>query len=61
MSPRRELLVDVLVAAALAAALLGLAAGLGVVAFIALPLLLVGLLWLGLEAAALRLRRRHPR
>jgi hypothetical protein len=46
---RRALLVDSIAAAVLAALVLSLAAGLGVVAFFALPLLLVGLLWVGLE------------
>ena len=56
---RRALLVDSIAAAVLAALALRLAAGLGVVAFFALPLLLVGLLWVGLERLVLRLRRRH--
>lgn len=55
---RRALLVDVLLAAGLAALALGLAAGLGVVAFFALPLLLLGLLWLAVEALVRRLNRR---
>jgi hypothetical protein len=46
---RRTLLVDVVLAALLAAVALSLAAGLGVVAFFALPLLLIGLLWIVLE------------
>jgi len=46
---RRALLVDVILAAIAAALALSLAAGLGVVAFFALPLLLVGLLWIGIE------------
>lgn len=56
---RRALLVDSIAAAALAALALSLAAGLGVVAFFALPLLLLGLLWIGLERLVLRLRRRR--
>lgn len=46
---RRALLVDSILAAAIAALALSLAAGLGVVAFFALPLLLLGLLWVGVE------------
>jgi hypothetical protein len=46
---RRALLVDLFAAAVLAALALSLAAGLGVVAFFALPMLLLGLLWVGLE------------
>ncbi|HET7510031.1 MAG TPA: hypothetical protein VFJ65_07265 [Solirubrobacterales bacterium] len=56
---RRALLVDSIVAAVLAALALSLAAGLGVVAFFALPLLLLGLLWIGVERLVLRLRRRR--
>jgi hypothetical protein len=56
---RRALLVDAIAAALLAALLLSLAAGLAVVAVVALPLLLIGLLWVGLERLALRLRRRR--
>lgn len=58
---RRALLVDSILAAAIAALALGLAAGLGVVAFFALPLLLVGLLWVGVErtVAAIGRRRRQ--
>lgn len=52
---RRALLVDVIVAAAIATLVLSLAAGLGVVAFFALPLLLLGLLWVGLERLLPRL------
>lgn len=58
---RRALLLDVVLALALAALALSLAAGLGVVAFFALPLLLVGLLWLALEGAVRRLRRARAR
>jgi hypothetical protein len=46
---RRALLVDVIAATVLAALALSFAAGLGVVAFFALPVLLVGLLWIGAE------------
>lgn len=56
---RRALLVDVVVAAALAVLAFSLAAGLGVVAFFALPLFLIGLLWIAVERLVLRLRRRR--
>ncbi len=56
---RRALLIDSTLAAVIAALILSLAAGLGVVAFFALPLLLVGLLWVGLERLVLRLRSRR--
>jgi hypothetical protein len=46
---RRALLVDVVLAAAIAALALSFAAGLGVVAFFALPVLLLGLLWIAVE------------
>jgi hypothetical protein len=58
---RRALLLDFLLAALIAAVVLELAAGLGVVAFFALPLFLLGLVWLGVEAAVRRLRRRRRR
>ena len=58
---RRALLFDLIVAALLALVFLELAAGLGVVAFFALPVFLLGLLWLGAEALARRLRRRRRR
>jgi len=54
---RRALLFDVCLAALLALVVLELAAGLGVVAFFALPLLLLGLAWILVEAAVRRLRR----
>lgn len=56
---RRALLVDSILAASIGALVLSLTAGLGVVAFFALPLLLLGLLWIGLERLVLRLRRRR--
>jgi thiosulfate reductase cytochrome b subunit len=56
---RRALLLDLIAAGLLALVLLELAAGLGVVAFFALPLFAVGLLWLLVEAAVRRLRRRR--
>lgn len=63
MSPgaraRRALLVDAILAAILAALVLSFAAGLGVVAFFALPLLLVGLVWIAAERLVLRFRSRR--
>jgi hypothetical protein len=56
---RRALLIDVIVAALIAALALSLTAGLGVVAFFALPLLLLGLLWIVAERLVIRLRRRR--
>jgi hypothetical protein len=58
---RRALLVDAVLAALLAALLLQLSAGLGVVAFVCLPLLVLGLLWIACERllARVRLRRRR--
>lgn len=55
---RRALLIDIVLAAALATALLVATAGLGVVAFFALPLLLVGLVWIAAERLVRRLTRR---
>lgn len=57
---RRALLVDVIAATLLAALVLSFAAGLGVVAFVALPLLLLGLLWIAVERLVLRFRWRRP-
>jgi uncharacterized membrane protein len=56
---RRALLVDVVAAALVAAIALSLAAGLGVIAFFALPLLLLGLLWIAVERLATRIKRRR--
>ena len=56
---RRSLLIDLILAAILALLALQLTAGLGVVAFFGLPVLLVGLLWIGLERLVSRLRRRR--
>ena len=56
---RRALLIDVVAAALLAALALSFAAGLGVVAFFALPVLLVGLLWIAVERLAIRIRHRY--
>lgn len=46
---RRALLADTLAAIALAVVVLSLAAGLGVVGFFGLPVLLLGLAWIGGE------------
>ncbi len=56
---RRGLLIDVVLAAILALLALALTAGLGVVAFFGLPVLLVGLLWIGVERLVTRIRRRR--
>lgn len=56
---RRALLVDAIVAALLATLVLSLAAGLGVVAFFALPLFLLGLLWIVVERTVAAIRRRR--
>jgi predicted PurR-regulated permease PerM len=56
---RRALLVDVVAAVLIAALVLSLTAGLGVVAFFALPLFLLGLLWIAVERLVLRFRRRR--
>ena len=56
---RRGLLIDVILAAILALLALALTAGLGVVAFFGLPVLLVGLLWIGVERLVTRIRRRR--
>jgi hypothetical protein len=58
---RRALLVDLLLAIALAAVVLRLSAGLGVVGFFGLPLLVIGLIWIGAERFRTRFRtRRRP-
>lgn len=56
---RRALLIDVILAAILATLALSLAAGLGVVAFFALPIFLLGLLWIGIERTVAAIRRRR--
>lgn len=56
---RRALLIDVIAAALIAALALSLTAGLGVVAFFALPLLLLGLIWIAAERLVVRFRRRR--
>jgi len=53
---RRALLFDSVAAVVLAALALSLAAGLGVIGFFGLPLLIVLLLWIGIERLV-RLRR----
>jgi len=56
---RRSLLADLLIALALALLTFQLAAGIGVVGFIALLTAVVLLLWIGVEAAARRMRWRR--
>jgi hypothetical protein len=56
---RRALLLDLIAALALAGLALGLSAGLGVVGFFGLPLLLAGLLWIGAERLLARRRARR--
>lgn len=58
---RRALLADSALALVLALIVLELTAGLGVVAFVCLPLLLLGLLWVGGERLLRRLRPRRRR
>lgn len=58
---RRALLGDVIAAAIVAALVLSLTAGYGVVAFFGVPLLLIGLLWIGIERLARRIRVRRYR
>ncbi|MFN8215082.1 MAG: hypothetical protein U0R71_00660 [Solirubrobacterales bacterium] len=58
---RRALLVDVIAAAIVAVVVLQLAAGLGVVAFVGVPLLLLGLIWIGIERLVRRIGRRGSR
>ena len=53
---RRALLVDLIAAVVLAAVVLHAASGLGVVGFFGLPILLVGLLWIGVERLRARVR-----
>ncbi len=56
---RRTLLADVLIAIGIACIVFLLAAGIGVVAFVALPTLLVLLAWIATEAAIRGVRRRR--
>lgn len=58
---RRALLVDSALALAVALVLLQLAAGLGVVAALCLPLLLLGLVWIAVERLVARVRLRRQR
>ena len=58
MRARRALAVDAALAAVLVLVLLTQASGLGVVAAVCLPLLLLGLLWIGAERVLRRLRSR---
>jgi hypothetical protein len=58
MRQRRALAGDLLAAALLAAVVFSLAAGLGVVAVIALPVFVLGLAWVGVERLARR--NSHP-
>jgi len=58
---RRALLVDLTAAVVLAAVVLHAASGLGVVGFFGLPILLVGLLWIGVERLRARVRPRRVR
>jgi hypothetical protein len=59
---RRALLFDAAVAGVLAAVALSFAAGLGVIGFFALPLLILGLASMGIERMLKRMRRgRHAR
>ncbi len=58
---RRALLFDTVAAIVLAAIALSLAAGLGVVGFFGLPVLVLGLVWIGVERLLPRVRpRRRP-
>jgi hypothetical protein len=56
---RRALAIDLALALLIAAVALQLAAGLGVVAFFALPVLLLGLLWIGAERLLGRIAQRR--
>jgi hypothetical protein len=56
---RRRLLADVLMAISIAFLVLLLAAGIGIVAFVALPTLLVLIAWISTEATVKGVRRRR--
>ncbi len=56
---RRSLLADILIAIAIALLTFQLAAGIGVVGFVALLTTVVLLLWIGVEAAVRRAGRRE--
>lgn len=58
---RRQRLADVLAAALIAAILLAALPGLGVVAWFALPLLVLGLAWLGIGSLSARRRETKRR
>lgn len=58
---RRALLIDTVAAIVLAVVVLSVAAGLGVIGFFGLPLLLALLLWIGVERAVLRKRAARRR
>jgi hypothetical protein len=58
---RRRLLADVSIAIAIALVAFLLAAGVGVVAFLALPTLLALLAWIAIEAVVRGVRRRSAR
>lgn len=58
---RRRLLADLLIAIGIALVASLLAAGVGVVAFLALPTLLVLLAWIAIEAVVKGVRRRPAR
>ena len=56
---RRALLADVLIALGIALLVLLLAAGIGIVAFVALPTLLIVLAWIATETTVKGVRRRR--
>jgi len=58
---RRALAIDLGLALLVAALALQIAAGLGVIAFVAVPVFLLGLLWVGAERLTGRIRRRHAK
>jgi uncharacterized membrane protein len=58
---RRALLIDVLAAVLLSVVALNVSAGLGVVGFFGLPLLILGLTWIAIERALSAIRRRRRR
>lgn len=58
---RRALLIDAIAAIVLAVVALSVAAGLGVIGFFGLPLLLALLIWIGVERLVLRRRAARRR
>lgn len=58
---RRALLIDTVAAIVLAVVVLSVAAGLGVIGFFGLPLLLAILAWIGVERLVLRRRAERRR